>query len=91
MGGLLSNEAVGELTAQVVAAVQKQLAQGTQGAQSPYVNMRGLAAYAGWGYGTVQKMSAANLIPGKIVHGGKVSFDLRKVDPWLRSMDVGPS
>jgi hypothetical protein len=52
-------------------------------AQSPWVDMRGLAAYSKWGFNTVKRLSSRNLIPGKVRHDGKVRFHLPTFDDWL--------
>jgi hypothetical protein len=51
--------------------------------RSPWVTTRELAEYSGWGESTVEKLSAANRIPGKVVHDGKVRFHLPTFDDWL--------
>jgi hypothetical protein len=52
-------------------------------ARSPWVDMRGLAAYSGWGFNTVKRLSSQNLIAGKVRHDGKVRFHLPTFDDWL--------
>jgi hypothetical protein len=47
--------------------------------------MRGLAEYLSWSYDKVKKLSAPNLIPGKVKHDGKVTFHLPTVDAWLQT------
>ncbi len=52
-------------------------------ARSPWVDMRGLAEYSGWGYNTVKRLSSRNQIPGKVRHDGKVRFHVPTFDEWL--------
>lgn len=59
---------------------------------SPWATSRDLAEHSGWGLSTVEKLSAANRIPGKVVHDGKVRFHLPTFDAWLlRDHQVGPA
>lgn len=59
--------------------------------RSPWVTTKELARYSGWGESTVEKLSAANRIPGKVVHDGKVRFHLPTFDAWLLQVhQAGP-
>lgn len=71
-----------EMLAAIRAAVREEL---DRRVEPRYVDMRGLSEYSGWGYGTVKRLSASNRIPGKRRHDGKVTFDLREFDEWLRT------
>jgi hypothetical protein len=51
--------------------------------RSPWVTMRELADYLGWGLASVKRESARDAIPGKSRHEGKVRFHLPTVDAWL--------
>jgi hypothetical protein len=66
-----------------IAELAGEPAEAPRGQASPWVDMRGLAQYSGWGLGTVQKLSAADAIPGKVRHEGKVRFNTDVFDSWL--------
>ena len=51
--------------------------------RSPWVTMRELADYLGWGLASVKRLSATDAIPGKVRHEGKVRFHVPTVDAWL--------
>ena len=54
-------------------------------ASPTWVDMRGLAVHLAWSYDKAKKLSARNLIPGKVKHEGKVAFHLPTVDEWLQA------
>src|SRR3954470_7888286 len=54
-------------------------------ASPTWVDMRGLAVHLAWSYDKAKKLSARNLIPGKVKHEGKVTFHLPTVDEWLQA------
>jgi hypothetical protein len=68
-------EAIAEAVAQRLALSEER--------RSPWVTMRELADYLGWGLASVKRQSAIDAIPGKVRHEGKVRFHLPTVDAWL--------
>jgi hypothetical protein len=54
-------------------------------ARPTWADLRGLASHLSWSYDKTKKLSARNLIPGKVKHGQKVTFHLPTVDTWLQA------
>jgi len=86
--GELLDDLVEQVTERVASDLQRLL---ESEKRSPWVTTKELARYSGWGESTVEKLSAANRIPGKVVHDGKVRFHLPTFDAWLLlEHHVGP-